>query len=767
MADLDPQIAQMMQQFTQALGNMNAALEKAGVNVTKFAGTSVKTVQDNFKKLDADLKSGAKSFKNIGPELQELQKQISLETDGKKRASLQTELLSKSQQAMVSVLKDGAAQVAGLAAQAFGSYYKQQVMTGVRGIMGDGSPFQVAADLQTAAIDSSIKAAQGLAGVGTTVGTALMMIPTPATILAGTLTVLGSQLFGKLAGEAGELLKFQVEVTSKAIEKTYKAFQQASSAGALFAGGISELRNTAISAGLSQQQFSAIIANNSEAMAEFGGNVGTGAKRLADVAKAGLGARQSLLNLGISIEDQVQGTAEFMAMLQRTGGLRGKTDQDLAKESEAYLTNLKAISAITGEDAKSAAARAKEAANQAAVRSKLSQMGPEATAKFAEIVKLFGKGNEKAAQDMFLFGEVQGDAAVAFANLPTQLNMLRESFVSLNDPTVKLGTITDQFILNAQRNSGALLREGQMAGDTLALLNQLTGQFGGAMPAIQQSLTLGMKDFNGLLDTPSQTVKTAKETQDEFTNSVTAGVVKLNLMSIAIDDMMSGPIKRFADDVPKILEGFRKKLEDLGFFKEEKPPAVPLAGAPSGVGQNTVLDPKQLANAIELLQGNDLGERDRRWLSDLVARQPGANQSLPDMGSLPQVQAIIDQAMNQATPQANGGVLKPRRGGQMVLAAEAGLHEAFVPLPDGKTIPVSLNVELTQLLKDNNAVITNVSKDMRDAIQTMLLNSGVTDTTSQDQLVSLMTQFLEAQREAKREMEDQTQALRRLYDAYA
>jgi hypothetical protein len=64
-------------------------------------------------------------------------------------------------------------------------------------------------------------------------------------------------------------------------------------------------------------------------------------------------------------------------------------------------------------------------------------------------------------------------------------------------------------------------------------------------------------------------------------------------------------------------------------------------------------------------------------------------------------------------------------------------------------------------------VITNVSKDLRDAMQSMLRNSGDIDTGNQDQMIMLMTQFVEAQREAKREMEDQTQALRRLYDAYA
>lgn len=764
MADLDPQIAQMMQQFTQALGNMNAALEKAGVNVTKFAGSSVKTVQDNFKKLDADLKSGAKSFKNIGPELQELQKQISLETDSKKRSSLQTELATKSQQAMVAVLKDAAVQVAGLAAQAFGSYYKQQVMTGVRGIMGDGSPFQVAADLQTAAIDSSIKAAQGLAGVGTTVGTALMMIPTPATILAGTLTVIGSQIFGKLASESGELLKFQVEVTSKAIERTYKSFQQATAAGALFAGGITELRNTAQQAGLSQSQFSAIIANNSEAMSQFGGDVALGAKRLAEVAKAGLGARQGLLNLGISIEDQVQGTAEFMSMLQRTGSLRGKTDQELAKESETYLTNLKAISSITGEDAKSAAARANEARNQLAVRAKLSQMGPEATKKFDEMIRLYGKGNEKAIQDMLLFGEVQGEAAVAYANLPAMSDMLRGSMASLMDNSVGVGQITNQFRVDGQRLQGELLAQGRGLGDTIGMVGQLNGGFSQAMQIGQQALTLGMTDFTKVIQTPGDATKTAKETQDEFTGSVTTGVVKLNELSVAIDKMLNPAIKKFADDVPNILEGFRQKLVELRLLADSPRGPGPAARATentarSSIAQSTGATPESItAEAVAAQQArmdveaaNAARNARRVAIRNRNAAANGPENSVPE----------------EVTPQATGGVLKPRRGGQLVLAAEAGLHEAFVPLPDGKTIPVSLNVELTQLLKDNNVVITNVSKDLRDAMQSMLRNSGDVDTSNQDQMIMLMTQFVEAQREAKREMEDQTQALRRLYDAYA
>jgi hypothetical protein len=41
-------------------------------------------------------------------------------------------------------------------------------------------------------------------------------------------------------------------------------------------------------------------------------------------------------------------------------------------------------------------------------------------------------------------------------------------------------------------------------------------------------------------------------------------------------------------------------------------------------------------------------------------------------------------------PAANGGIIRATPGGVNVLAAEAGKNEAFVPLPDGKTIPVQM-----------------------------------------------------------------------------
>ena len=78
--------------------------------------------------------------------------------------------------------------------------------------------------------------------------------------------------------------------------------------------------------------------------------------------------------------------------------------------------------------------------------------------------------------------------------------------------------------------------------------------------------------------------------------------------------------------------------------------------------------------------------------------QIAANPMLQRMTTVGELKAWADKKMGgggyaaavTATPQANGGVIRATTGGVNVLAAEAGMNEAFVPLPDGKSIPVQM-----------------------------------------------------------------------------
>ena len=135
-----------------------------------------------------------------------------------------------------------------------------------------------------------------------------------------------------------------------AAERSYKAFQQSASVGANFGGSITDMINSASSAGLTIDQFSALIAKNGENLALLGGNTSAGAKRLAELSKT---IRQSsigddLARLGYSTEDISDGMARFSGRLAKTGALQTMTTEQIAKVSGEYLKNLDAVSRLTG-----------------------------------------------------------------------------------------------------------------------------------------------------------------------------------------------------------------------------------------------------------------------------------------------------------------------------------------------------------------------------------------------------------------------------------
>lgn len=79
--------------------------------------------------------------------------------------------------------------------------------------------------------------------------------------------------------------------------------------------------------------------------------------------------------------------------------------------------------------------------------------------------------------------------------------------------------------------------------------------------------------------------------------------------------------------------------------------------------------------------------------------QISANPMLKKMATIGDLKLWADQKMGGTAvaqapvapvAQAKGGIIPAVPGGVEVLAAEAGMNEAFVPLPDGKTIPVQI-----------------------------------------------------------------------------
>jgi hypothetical protein len=799
MADLDPQTLAALNQAMQAMQQVMATLSKqtgtTAADMQKFGAGSLEQIKTGLTGLHKEVKGGTKNFRDLGGDLRNYQQQINLLKDPIEKETAQRKLATLATKAYEDSMTSGAKQLGVVLVKGLYDYYKTQVMAGVRGLQGDGSPFQVAADLQRAQIESVASTAGQFGSTMGKVGQGLMMIPHPAAMVVGALMNIGGGILESGAKEAAELMKFQLEVVSKELEKSYKSFQQATAAGALFAGGMTELRETGLKGGLVQEQFSKVIADNSLALAAFGGDVTTGAKKLSGVlgefSRDSGKTRKQLLNLGITVEDQAQGTADYMAMLQRTGNLRGQSDAQLAEESKNYMVQLKAISSFTGEDAKKAEARAKQAAAQGAVAAKLQDLGPEAAAKFNAAIKLLPESQQKAAQQMLAFGNII-DPELAMTLGPASTQLLSGVISDVKDANVTAEGAQQNFYKTLDELSPALQSEGKKMAEIFGRVALANGQYANQSSIAADILALANKNLrktageDGGAGTALDKAKLALETQDKLTTEVGRSVHELQGMKISLQTELTPAIKKFADEVPKILAAFQKKMRDLGLWGDEPPPPALTQPAQNVVNSSDALRasvglaPTKMtteeAAAVERATerfNSSLTGRLSNWITSWGEEKPDAQSP------------ALDGVM------ATGGIIGARRGGVPILAAEAGLNEAFVPLPDGKRIPVdmssmaerlgslfgkkdnSIDEDFKRQLLENNSLVITALKQMQEIYTksmetTKLVSSTIAaDSEASAALLEAMNAVVGVLEDSKYELQDQSSSLKKLYDVTA
>ena len=731
MADQNEEVNRTIDEFIEKLRRFDPKLAEAAVkqisNLGKEATATAKTFEtakkqiDNtsasLSKLDDEYKSGKKSYAKTVDDLNSINRSIehfneTIEDSDKKAAALaklqeKRDKLGAELGSKVKMQAIGTAVAS--AATSYVEFYMSQLKKGITALQGDGSAVQVASELYSSQIDSAAQASGKVAGIMTGAGAALAAIPTPATMAAGALVSLAGSALDASTKMASEVAKFALDVVTKELEKTTKSFAQATTAGALFADGLTGLRTAARDAGMDQVQFSKVISENSESLANFGGTVTDGAKRLGAVSKAAEGQRKSLLNLGISIEDQIQGQADYMSLLQVTGQLRGKTDAQLAAESAGYLTNLKAISAITGEDAKAAAKRARDASMQSAVRSKLEAMGGEASVKFANSIKLLPADMQKAAQQMLVSGTITDSSlAASLADMPGAMDLLKRSVADVTDANINATQATSNYQSNLKDLGPQIRQDAKSMMDTvgLAQLHGVTGiasdmaNFAGSM------MTLGQKAAGLTGEAATAQAEAAKNTQDDLTNKVSESTTALQNMRVELQDRLTPAIKMFADMMPSILKSLDSRI-------------------------NTVLG--------ELNKNKNI---DKTYSTDPILN--------PEM------------AYQFGGMMAEGGITET---GKWHIAGEAGT-EAVIPLPDGRTVPVQLDA--TTLLGRFKDMVAQSDVTSSEQSQQVTSASAVVGTDLVTAITALLTTArdqLDKQDEMLRVMADNRDNTERLYHA--
>lgn len=240
-------------------------------------------------------------------------------------------------------------------------------------------------------------------------------------LVAGLSGIVGSlSNFGEeLLGSSTELESFAKHIPlvggimgtlAGILDDTVDSFRNMTNAGIDFGGSIFEVRRMAAQSGLSLETFQQVVTSNSEALALFGGGARGGARAFANVSKIVQGQfGQGLSNLGFTMEQTAEYTADYLDLQRRLGRNQRMSDAQLAQGTSDYILMLDKLSKITGkqrDQIQASLQNQREDAVIAALLSTLDAAGREALSGVLTITESMGPEFNSAISDMVATGGV-------------------------------------------------------------------------------------------------------------------------------------------------------------------------------------------------------------------------------------------------------------------------------------------------------------------------------------------------------------------------
>lgn len=494
---------------------------------------------------------------------------------------------------------------------------------------------------------------------------------------------------GVVAGLFEKLMQMQ--------EAELEAYRQITKAGVNLGGELADIRLTALEMGTTLEGFGAIVKNNSTLFAQMGSTADAGARSFVNLSKdiRNSDVGKNLRALGYSIDDINGSTANYLKI---TGGRTAeemKNTKALAASAGAYMTQLDMLASITGQSREQQEKALQEATANAAYESYLQTLDEEgrkkATAAMQNALAVGGKGAADALKSQLMGLPPMTEAAQNFtALLPNAAKGVSDMGNAVKDSSKSLKDVNksySQAMVGSAQDAKNLGKE-QMAAASFgnAAMSETMMQAQKNQNLLNSKQIKSAEDFDKLqtdIATSQEarqksTAAAAAESEQAFKNlgaELMAALMPVIKELTPIMQNLAQEMMQFAkDNMPAIKEGLRMVVN---FVKDLfSPEGREKVGKQIAEGLGKLL---QMAWDNFSLFGNkeDKAKRDQSN-ADYQSRNPNG----------------VDGIDYSAGSFADGGILKAKTGGQLVKAAEAGMNEAFVPLPDGNKIPVNLDMKM-------------------------------------------------------------------------
>lgn len=504
----------------------------------------------------------------------------------------------------------------------------------VKGLQAGQSGVELYSNAAKAGAQATTDGLTMVGDVAGTAGNALSKMPGWIGIIGTAFAILGP-IVGMVAKAMGKIGQEGLTLLQKEVEKTQKAFVAASSSGALFADGMTGMRNAAHKAGLTTDQFAEVLKNQSSNIAASGLGMTEGIKQLGQVKQImkKSGVETSLMNLGFGFKEQAELVAETQANMARAGGGKATAEQ-VATQTEKYAENLRLISNLTGEDAKAKMKQVREQNQILAFQNKVAEMGPEQQAQLEAAMANMTETDKKALRDRIINNGVVIDKEAALAEATNAgAKAQNEAIYNL----VTSGKATAESVASVQAEYADSIKAGARANQSAAVAAMYSGSEG-AKAIAKSNLDYLNQTTKVNKDTVAQAqadLKGAKETTDPLTQTVNAIETNAQNMKVALEQELTPAIGKFAKELLNAGESIAEMLERLGLKKS---------------AATTKIESERKA-----------------W----AAEAPGTR---------------TDSGMDFSQFAVGGVVTRPTRA----IIGEAGIPEAVIPMPDNRTVPVTI-----------------------------------------------------------------------------
>ena len=571
------------------------------------------------------------------------------------------------------------------------------------------NPIGAAATMMATNIDLAGAAAKAAVDVVAGIGTA-------AAGLLGPFSGAGTGLINAMSAAAKAVIDFATtilkmanEIFAKEFQKSADALKEYTKVGASFAGGMIEMRNIAHDSGMGIKQLTAAAVASSEEIrlmgvtqAEGARIMAQGAKSLATtIGKSGGTMRDELLALGYTYEEQAGLVAQYGATLKASGqDIKNLAPAELAKQTKDYAVNLKVISDITGQDAKKLMDKARQESMRGALMNKLDADQRKAFLSAHATMSSMGPEVQNALMQLLAGGTVTDPMIAGNAEV---MEMLKKTAAGVQSGSQTMTADTQRAMSEAAEATRAKTRAEGSAVGTAQLMSKNTSGVAVQMADLENRLN------NYQLD-PDAADKSAKAaiSQSEATDSLTKGYQSLTAQMTTFQNQM----EKFAtDNLPAYANILAKNAaETMALFKEALVAAADFAGyvkkkIAEGEGKSAEHE-KQEKLRKEYNDSTKDGTFMQKWYGIGLTDEQKKKKEAYEKSIAGNDTSGVEAAMQQY---AVGGITR-----RPAIFGESG-PEAAVPLPDGRSIPVTFDTEfLKKTSTDGN---DQIMKDLVDGLK--------------------------------------------------